>query len=183
MHKSYYSLYIARNKTSFVCVASPKEYILLGCLGSIFYHIYHSWKKGILLWKDPHKIPCWLLSLTFNSLSSSWCVLNQEIPSRIQLRQMVGVITGEGLYRKRASQVAQLVKNPPTNAGNTRDRGSIPGSGRFPWRRKWQHTSVFLPGKLLWTEESGGPQSMGSQRVRHDWVYTQTYYRWSFRIH
>ena len=23
----------------------------------------------------------------------------------------------------------------------------IPGSGRFPWRRKWQLTAVFLPGK------------------------------------
>ena len=27
---------------------------------------------------------------------------------------------------------------------------------------------VFLPGEFLWTEESGGLQSMGSQRVRHD---------------
>ena len=29
-----------------------------------------------------------------------------------------------------ASQVALLVKNPPTNAGDIRDVGSIPGSGR-----------------------------------------------------
>ena len=120
-----------------MCIASPKDYILLGCLGAIFYHIYQSWKKEYYFGKDPHKIPCWLLSLTVDSLSSSWCVLNkcvlkQETPSRIQFKQIVGVITGEGLYRRRASQVAQLVKNPPTNAGDTRDRGSIPGSGRFP---------------------------------------------------
>ena len=25
--------------------------------------------------------------------------------------------------------------------------GSIPGSGRIPWRRKWQPTPVFLPGE------------------------------------
>ena len=25
--------------------------------------------------------------------------------------------------------------------------GSIPGSGRFPWRRAWQPTPVFLPGE------------------------------------
>ena len=25
-----------------------------------------------------------------------------------------------------------MVKNPPANAGDTRDAGSIPGSGRFP---------------------------------------------------
>ena len=29
-------------------------------------------------------------------------------------------------------QVAQLVKNPPANAGVTRDMGLIPGSGRYP---------------------------------------------------
>ena len=31
-----------------------------------------------------------------------------------------------------ASQLAQLVKNPPANAGNRRDKGSIPGLGRSP---------------------------------------------------
>ena len=32
----------------------------------------------------------------------------------------------------RASQVAQLVKNPPANAGDPGDMGSIPGLGRSP---------------------------------------------------
>ena len=31
-----------------------------------------------------------------------------------------------------ASQVALVVKTPPANAGDIRDMGSIPGSGRFP---------------------------------------------------
>ena len=35
---------------------------------------------------------------------------------------------------KRASQVALVVKNPPANAGDIRDAGSIPGLGRFPGR-------------------------------------------------
>ena len=30
------------------------------------------------------------------------------------------------------NQVVLLVKNPPVNAGNIRDVGSIPGSGRSP---------------------------------------------------
>ena len=34
--------------------------------------------------------------------------------------------------RVRHSPVAQLIKNPPANAGDTRDVGSIPGSGRSP---------------------------------------------------
>ena len=35
-------------------------------------------------------------------------------------------------YVSRASQVVLVVKNLPANAGDTRDMGSIPGSGRFP---------------------------------------------------
>ena len=30
-----------------------------------------------------------------------------------------------------ASQVVLVVKNPPANAGNERDTGSVPGLGRF----------------------------------------------------
>ena len=33
------------------------------------------------------------------------------------------------------------------SACNVGDLGSIPGSGRFPWRRIWQPTPVFLPGE------------------------------------
>ena len=40
-----------------------------------------------------------------------------------------------------------VVKNPLAKAGDRRDVGSIPGLGRFPWRREWQPTPVFLPGK------------------------------------
>ena len=50
---------------------------------------------------------------------------------------------------------------------------SVPGLGRFPWRRKWQSTPVFLPGKIPWTEEPGGLQSMRLQRVGHDLVTEQ----------
>ena len=28
------------------------------------------------------------------------------------------------------------------------DASSVPGSGRFPWRRSWQPTPVFLPGEF-----------------------------------
>ena len=51
---------------------------------------------------------------------------------------------------------------------NMGDLGSIPRLGRFPWRRAWQCTPVFLPGESPWTEEPGGLQSMGSQRAGHD---------------
>ena len=36
---------------------------------------------------------------------------------------------------ERAFPVALVVKNPPANAGDTRDMGSIPGSGKSPGGR------------------------------------------------
>ena len=44
-------------------------------------------------------------------------------------------------------QVGVVVKNPPANTGDIRDLDSVPGSGRFSWRRAWQPTPIFLPGK------------------------------------
>ena len=38
------------------------------------------------------------------------------------------------------------------------------------WRRKWQPTPVFLPGKSPWPEEFGWLQSMGLQRIGHNWA-------------
>ena len=43
-----------------------------------------------------------------------------------------------------------------------------PWSGRFPQRREWQPTAVFLPGESSWTEEPGGLQPMDSQGAGHD---------------
>ena len=44
-----------------------------------------------------------------------------------------------------------------------------PWVGKIPWRRAWQPSLVFLPGESSWTEEIGGLQSVGSQRVRYNW--------------
>ena len=43
--------------------------------------------------------------------------------------------------------MALVVKNLPACAGDIRDVGSIPGSGRFPRRRLWQPIPVFLVGE------------------------------------
>ena len=67
-----------------------------------------------------------------------------------------------------------VVENPPANAGDAGDTVSIPGSRRFPWRRVWLPTPVFLPGESPWTEEPGRLQPMGSQRVGHDWATEHT---------
>ena len=58
-----------------------------------------------------------------------------------------------------------MVKNPPANAGDAGDAGSIPG---LPWSRKWQPTPVSLPGKFHGQRSLAGYKSMGLQRVRQD---------------
>ena len=45
--------------------------------------------------------------------------------------------------------------------------GVDPLMGKILWRRAWQFTSVFLLGESH--GQSSGLQSMGSQRVGHDW--------------
>ena len=58
-----------------------------------------------------------------------------------------------------------MVKNLPANTG---DEGSNSGLGRFPWRRKWQPTSVFLPGKSRVQSSLVGYIQWGHKRVGHD---------------
>ena len=50
---------------------------------------------------------------------------------------------------------------------DTGDAGSIPESGKMPWRRKWQPTPVLLPGKShgQWSLEGYSTQGC---RVGHD---------------
>ena len=62
-----------------------------------------------------------------------------------------------------------VVKHLTANVRDTRDVGSIPGSGRSP--RLWQEIatqSSILAWKIPWTEEPSELQSMESQRVGHD---------------
>ena len=59
------------------------------------------------------------------------------------------------------------VKNPPASAGDARDVGPIPGSGKS-LEKEMATYSVILAGKILWREETGGLQSIESQRVRHN---------------
>ena len=40
-----------------------------------------------------------------------------------------------------------VVKNPPVNAGDIRDVFD-PWVRKIPWRKKWQSTPVFVPGKF-----------------------------------
>ena len=79
---------------------------------------------------------------------------------------------GAGILFSRASRVALVVKNPPGNAGDTRDAGSIPRSGRSPGERNGNLPQYYCL-EISWTEEPGRVQPLGLQRVRHDWANQQ----------
>ena len=62
-----------------------------------------------------------------------------------------------------------MIKNPLVNAG---DVGLIPG-----WKDALEKEMAIHPSivawKIPWTEEPGRLQSMGLQRVRHDYLATK----------
>ena len=60
-------------------------------------------------------------------------------------------------------------KESACNAGDTGDTGLIPESGRSPGGING-HPLQYSCWKIPRTEEPGGLQSKGSQRVKHDWA-------------
>ena len=71
------------------------------------------------------------------------------------------------IYVVWVSKMALVVKNLPTNEGDSRDMASIPESGRSPGGghgKPLQYSCLVNP----MHGEPGGLQSTGLQRVRHD---------------
>ena len=66
-----------------------------------------------------------------------------------------------------------VLKNSSANAG---DQGSIPGSGRPPWRRKWQPIPVFLPGKSHGQRNLVCYSPWDGKRVGHELATKQQQY-------
>ena len=114
--------------------------------------------------RTPHQ-PGWshlrpgLKSETFLTSQGSGMSMWRILPSLegIALNQFLTGLTLTGcLLLEGTPQVALVVKNLPADAGDLRDVGLIPGSGRFSWRRAWQPTLVFLPGESPGTRSWAG---------------------------
>ena len=60
-----------------------------------------------------------------------------------------------------------VVKNLPANAGDARDVGSIPGSGRS-FGVGTDSVLLYSCLNIQWTEEPDGLKSLGLQRVGYD---------------
>ena len=60
--------------------------------------------------------------------------------------------------------ISHVIKDPPANAGDIRDVGSIPGKEDPPEKEMATHSNIFA-WEITRTEEPGGLWSTGSQRV------------------
>ena len=84
--------------------------------------------------------------------------------SRLSLRDDRGLDSQHFPKAEEPSLLAQMVKNLPAKQETqvqSLDR-------KIPWRRgKATHSSI-LAWEIPWTEEPGGLQSVGSQRVGHN---------------
>ena len=78
-----------------------------------------------------------------------------------------GLLLFSKTYRDLSFAGGSVIKNPPANAGDTRNTGSILGVGRSPAEGHGNSLQYFCR-RIPWTEEPGKLQSMRSQRVRHD---------------
>ena len=124
------------------------------------------WKQGVLTTGPPGKskfffflmlMPCcwiWLTELVSPSVFSSVFIMKLSQPIIITY---LTVAVSSLMFVYICFPGSSVVKNSPAMQDLT------PGSGRFPWRRKWQPTPVFLPG-----ESHGQPgrlQSIGLQEL------------------
>ena len=111
---------------------------------------------SILAWRIPMDREAWKATVDSVSKSQTWLKrlsTAQSIINRILYYPRMG-FPGES-DRKESSC-------------NIRDLGSIPWVGEISWRREWEPTPVFLPGEVH--GQRSPRQSMGSQRVWHDWA-------------
>ena len=82
------------------------------------------------------------------------------------------------LYKQRASLVAQRVKRLPA----MRETWVWSLGWEYPLEKEMATHSSTLAWKIPWMEKSGRLQSMGSQKVRHDWrldfISWRSFYFW-----
>ena len=74
----------------------------------------------------------------------SWCI---ELPKQKKKKRPKYIPRSCFTHIKKWGWGGRGLKNLPANARDRGVVGSIPQVRRIPWRRKWQSTPVFLPGK------------------------------------
>ena len=82
------------------------------------------------------------------------------------------------LPRPQGKEAAEAGFEPSSGSGkesigNAGGHGFKPWVGKTPWRRKWQPTPVFLPGKSHGQRSREDYRPWGCKRVRHDLATTR----------
>ena len=149
---------------------------------------------GFIIWGQPVSCPgtAWLVCSLFLSVSvflvcfsvkparvlppSVWLAhqfwMNGAcVPSHHQMSQMMlqPKSSGEGTPHVRLWGFPGGARGKSAcQCRRLRDAGSISGSGRSPAGGHGNPLSILV-WRIPWTEEPGGLEFIGSQRVRHDW--------------
>ena len=112
---------------------------------------------------------CQLCSSLTSDLMRVWTQENGSTHSAVWTEQRHPQHLPDNLWLKVWADIGlSCLLNGKESSCQCRRPGFHPWVGKIPWRRKWQATPVFLPGKFHKQRSLGGLQSMGSQRVGHN---------------
>ena len=92
-----------------------------------------------------------------------WYTYTEILYEQILLKESISI---RGNFGKKASLVTQVVNNPPT----VQETWVLYLGQEDPLEKEMATHSSILSWEIPWTEEPDGLQSIGSQRVGHDWV-------------
>ena len=144
------------------------------------------WVIKSVTWLNPHKQPGrWVQVLVTSALQWGkwWGHLHAPDPRAgksdpgYEIKPLsFKVLVYNVSFHQWASLVAQTVKRLPA-MWETRVQSLGEGD---PLEKAVATHSSILAWKIPWTEEPDGLQSMGSQRVRHDWVTSLSFHQWCF---
>ena len=110
------------------------------------------------------------LTLTFWRMSGDWARLEAGKASGgfCKRRCLSGRRRSQRKQRHSTKGPCQWTGGGCEGRGSLNATGLIPGSGRFPWRRKWQPTPVVLPGESHGQRNLVGCTQWSPKRVGHN---------------
>ena len=117
--------------------------------------------RDIVSWRDK---ALWILTLPESSATWKCSIFLSTLE-----RNTLLISLGGHNNKSRGFPGGAVVKNPPVNAGDEENTGSIPGSGRTLEEEMVTHSSI-LAWEIPWREEPGMLQPMGLQRIRYNWA-------------
>ena len=80
------------------------------------------------------------------------------------------------------TRLKQIISSSSRQCRRHRRCGFYPWVRNIPWRREMATHSSILAWKTPWTEGTGRLQSMGLQRIRHDWICMQARHQLGLKL-